>query len=199
MKYSIIKTSINAITLVGLLVISQTSFAEVAKAGNYKIDPAHTSINFSVSHLGISVLSGRFNTISGDLNFSPKGNSKVKVTIDTASVDTNHKKRNDHLKSPDFFNVKQFPEMTFSSNKVEYSSTGEPQKIIGSLSLHGETKPVTLNVKALGAGKDPWGGYRAGYTATTLIKRSDYGMKFMLGGIGDEISIVLNIEAIKNK
>ena len=199
MKNSIIKTSLNAAALVALMAISQSSFAEVAKQGSYKIDPAHTSINFSVSHLGTSVLNGRFNTVEGSLNFAPNGDSNVKVVIDTASVDTNHQKRNDHLKSPDFFNVKQFPEMTFSSNKVEYSSTGEPQKIMGSLSLHGETKPVTLDIKAVGAGKDPWGGYRAGYTASTTIKRSDYGMKFMLGGIGDEISIVLNIEAIKNK
>jgi len=199
MKTSIIKTSFNTIALAGLLAFSQTALAEVAQQGSYKIDPAHTSINFSVSHLGTSVLNGRFNTLAGSLDFSPKGDSKVEVTIDTASVDTNHQKRNDHLKSPDFFNVKQFPEMKFSSNKVEYSSTGEPNKIVGTLSLHGETKPITLDVKAVGAGKDPWGGYRAGYTATTKINRSDYGMKFMQGGIGDEITIVLNIEAIKNK
>ncbi len=199
MNTSIIKTSINSIALVSLMAISSMASAEVAKVGSYKIDAAHTSINFSVSHLGTSILNGRFNKVEGKLNFAPKGESNVEVSIDTASVDTNHQKRNDHLKSPDFFNVKQFPVMKFTSSKVEYSKTGEPQKIVGKLSLHGETNPVTLDVQAVGAGKDPWGGYRAGYKATTTIKRSDYGMKFMLGGVGDEISIVLNIEAIKNK
>lgn len=199
MKNTIIKTSLNTMAFAGLLIFSQNALADIAQQGSYKIDPAHTSINFSVTHLGTSVLNGRFNTVAGSLYFFPKGSSKVEVTIDTASIDTNHKKRNDHLKSPDFFNVKQFPEMKFSSKKVEYSNTGEPNKIEGTLSLHGETNPVTLDVKAIGAGKDPWGGYRAGYTATTKINRSDYGMKFMQGGIGDEVTIVLNIEAIKNK
>ena len=199
MKTSIIKTTVNTLTLISALALSSMAQAEIAKAGKYIIDGAHTSINFSVSHLGTSILNGRFNTVEGNFNFAPKGNSKVEVKIDTASVDTNHTKRNDHLKSPDFFNVKQFPEMKFSANKVAYSNTGEPTKITGTLTLHGETNPVILDVQAIGAGKDPWGGYRVGYKATTTIKRSDYGMKFMLGGIGDKISIVLNIEAIKNK
>lgn len=197
MKTSVIKTSINSIALIGVLAVSHLSYAETAKAGNYKIDPAHTSVTFSVNHLGISELVGRFNTVEGSLEFAEKGVSKVEVSIETASVDTSHKKRDDHLRSPDFFNAKQFPNIKFSSSKVHYDSNGEPEKVEGKLALHGKTRSVTLVVNPVGAGSDPWGGYRAGYKATTTIKRSDYGMNFMEGGIGDEIAITLNIEAVK--
>ena len=170
--------------------------AETAKPGSYMIDPAHTTVMFTVSHLGTSNLVGRFNTIEGDLTLEPDGDSKVEVSIETGSVDTNHEKRDVHLRGPDFFNSKQYPEMKFTSSKVHFSN-GEPDKIEGELSLHGKTQAVTLAVEPVGAGADPWGGYRAGYHATTVIKRSDFGMNFMPGGIGDDIRVSLEIEAIK--
>jgi len=196
MNTEMIKTSFTAAAM-AIALISTSVSAEVAPAGSYKIDPGHTNVMFSVSHLGFSNLVGRFNKMEGDISLNPKGNSKVTVNIKTASVDSNHDKRDTHLRGPDFFNVKQYPVMKFVSNKVSYNANGEPVKVSGKLSLHGKTKPVTLAVTPIGAGKDPWGGYRIGYDATTTIKRSDFGMNYMQGGIGDDIQITLNIEAIK--
>lgn len=198
MKNTITKNSFNSAALALVIAFASTPVsAEVGAAGSYKIDPDHTTAMFIVSHLGTSNLVGRFNTVAGNISFNPNGDSKVEVTIQTNSVDTNHEKRDVHLRGPDFFNVKQYPTMTFVSDKVSYNGKGEPVSISGKLSLHGKTKSVTLDVKPIGAGKDPWGGYRAGYDATTSVKRSDFGMNFMPGGIGNDISIKLNIEAIK--
>jgi len=191
-----IKNTVNA-AAVAIILSATTVSAEVAPAGSYKIDPGHTNVQFSVSHLGFSNLIGRFNTIAGDINLKPKGDSKVEVTIQTGSVDSNHEKRDAHLRGPDFFNAKQYPVMKFVSNKVSYNAKGEPVSVTGKLSLHGKTQNVTLDINPVGAGKDPWGGYRIGYDATTTIKRSAFGMNYMPGGIGDDISITLNIEAIK--
>ena len=191
--------SITTITGAMALAVAMTltpATAETARPGDYKIDPAHTSVTFTIGHLGISRLSGRFNTVAGNMKLAPGKNSSVSVSIDTASIDTNHKKRDDHLRSPDFFNARQFPKMTFHAEGIELNDAS-PQRIDGTLSLHDKTRPVTLMVEAVGAGKDPWGGYRAGYTATTTLKRSDFGMNFMPGEIADEVAITLNIEAIK--
>ena len=189
-----LKTS-STFALLGALTLPSV-WADTATPGAYQIDPAHTSVIFTVSHLGISELSGRFNTVEGTFTLAPKGKSRVEVTVATKSVDTNHKKRDAHLRSPDFFNVKQYPQMRFRSEKVSFDREGL-DKIEGKLSLHGKTRSVTFNVEPVGAGNDPWGGYRAGYKASTIIKRSDFGMDFMPGGIGDDISVTLNIEAIK--
>lgn len=198
MKNTILKQSFNVAALALAIVLSSTPVAaEIASAGSYKIDPDHTTVLFTVSHLGTSNLVGRFNTVAGNINLNPKGDSMVEVTIQTDSVDTNHQKRDVHLRGPDFFNAKQYPVMKFASTKVSYNNQGEPVSVTGNLSLHGSTRSVTLDVKPVGAGKDPWGGYRAGYDASTTIKRSEFGMNFMPGGIGDDISISLNIEAIK--
>lgn len=195
MKHVNATITASTLALLGVLTLAPAG-AETAKPGSYKIDPAHTSVNFSVSHLGTSNLVGRFNTIEGDITLQPGGNSGVEVSIATASVDTNQNKRDEHLRGPDFFNAKQYPKMEFRSTKMHFND-GEPRGIEGSLSLHGKTRPVMLAVEPIGAGNDPWGGYRAGYKATTVIKRSDYGMNFMQGGIGDDIEVTLNIEAIK--
>jgi len=196
MNNTIIKTTVST-AAVAFTLISNPVLAEVATAGAYMIDPAHTTVQFTVSHLGTSNLAGRFNTVEGGINLEPNGDSSVEVTIQTNSVDTNHEKRDIHLRSPDFFNAKQYPVMKFVSDKVTYNSMGEPVSVAGKLSLHGETQDIALTVKPVGAGEDPWGGYRVGYDATTTIQRSNFGMDFMPGGIGDDISITLNIEAIK--
>lgn len=195
MKTSV-KTTFKIIAMAGAMSAIQV-WAGPAVEGTYKIDPEHSSISFQVSHLGFSDLVGRFNSSSGKIDLKPNGDSKVDFEIKTDSVDTNHAKRDDHLRSPDFFNAKLYPVIRFTSNKVSYNNNGEPVKVTGELSLHGKTKPVTLSVQPVGAGNDPWGGYRIGYKAETVIKRSDYGMNFMQGGIGDDITINLNIEAIK--
>jgi len=196
MKNKITATTLGAAALAIIIGTGPVS-AAVAVAGSYTIDPDHTSVQFSVSHLGTSKLVGGFNSVAGDILLNPQGKSNIEVRIETNSVDTNHKKRDSHLRSPDFFNAKQFPLMKFVSSNVKYNQNNEPVSIAGKLTLHGKTKDITLSVKPVGAGKDPWGGYRAGYDATTTIKRSAFGMNFMQGGVGDEINITLNIEAIK--
>ena len=170
---------------------------------SYKIDPAHTAVAFIVNHVGFSNVIGRFDTVGGDVTFDKDAVEKsvVNVTIDTTSVDTNHAKRDEHLRSPDFFNAKEFPKMTFKSTKIE--KTGEKTgKLHGDLTMLGVTKPVELQLEVGGFGPDPYGGVRAGFTATGEIKRSDFGIDFNAvletGGVvvGDKVTLHLEIEGV---
>lgn len=185
--------TIGALSLLALIA-GTTANAEADK-GNYKIDPIHSQALFTVGHLGVAKLTGRFDSVKGELSVDGAGGS-VKAEIDIASVNTNFADRDKHLRSPDFFNATQFPKMTFDSTSVSMPASGDGT-MSGNLSLHGVTKPATFKLTHVGAAKDPWGGYRSGYVATGVIKRSDYGMKFMLGPVSDEIEVRLNIEAIK--
>lgn len=165
----------------------------------YKLDPAHTAVVFVVDHLGFSNAIGRFNTVAGDVAFDKDAvqNNSVTVVIDTASVDTNHAKRDEHLKSPDFFNVKEFPKLTFKSTKVE--KTGDKTgKLHGELTLLGVTKPVVLDVTFNKDGVSPASKQdTVGFSARGTIKRSDFGMKYGAPNIGDEIELIIEAEAVK--
>ena len=159
--------------LAGAALVGSLPAALPAAAENMKVDPAHTSAMFMVTHLGYSRMIGRFNKVSGDIVFDQKniGKSSVQVVIMTGSVDTNHEKRDAHLRSPDFFNAKEFPEMKFVSTKVE--KTGDKTgKIHGNLTLLGVTKPVTLDVKFNRMGPNPLPQYNkimtAGFSASTI-------------------------------
>jgi len=155
---------------------------------------------FKVSHFGWSNNWGRFNDVSGSIDFDKADvtKSKVSITIKTASIDTNHGKRDAHLRSPDFFNAKEFPEMKFVSTKID--KTGDKTaNVTGNLTLLGVTKPVTLSVTWNKEGphfrnKDK---IHTGFSATGTIKRSDFGMKKFVPAIGDTITIFLDIEAVK--
>ncbi len=164
-------------------------------AGNYQIDPVHSMVSFTVGHLGVSELVGRFDTISGSfsLDSADSDQARVSVQIPIGSLDTNFAQRNKDLLGPDYFNATQFPTMSFTSTKVQWQSKNAGQ-LTGNLTLHGVTRPVTFNFRHIGAGPDPWGGYRSGYVAATTIKRSDFGMNYMLNGISDSITVQLNIE-----
>ena len=165
----------------------------------YKLDPAHTAVVFIVDHLGFSKAVGSFNTVAGELSFDKDAadKSSLSVTIDTASVDTNHAKRDEHLKSPDFFNVKEFPKMTFKSTKIE--KTGDKTgKLHGDLTLLGVTKPVVLDVTFNKDGVSPASKLdTVGFSARGTIKRSDFGMKYGVPNIGDDIQIIIESEAVK--
>jgi len=191
------KSLLKTLAFGAILGMAHPSVAEVAAPGNYRIDPGHSTVLFSVRHLGTSELTGRFNDIKGSFVLDQRKAPDLDVTISTASVDTNHEKRDAHLRSPDFFNVKQYPVMHFSADRISYDKQGQPTALHGDLTLHGKTRAVTFVVSPVGAGKDPWGGYRAGFNARTTLKRSEFGMNFMPGGIGDEITVTLNIEAVK--
>ncbi len=166
-------------------------------ADTYKIDSVHSSVAFSALHLGITNFYGRFNEVAGDVVFDKENPAKssVNVTVQTESIDTHNPKRDQHLKSPDFFNSKQFPAITFKSNKVEGS--GDSFKVTGDFTLHGVTKPITVEFKKLGEGKGMQGEMRAGGETKFTIKRSEYGMNFMPGGVGDEITVMLSLEGVK--
>ncbi|MGY0791407.1 YceI family protein [Azospirillum argentinense] len=165
----------------------------------YKLDPAHTAVVFIVDHLGFSKAVGSFNTVAGELAFDKDAadKSSLSVTIDTASVDTNHAKRDEHLKSPDFFNAKEFPKLTFKSTKIE--KTGDKTgKLHGDLTLLGVTKPVILDVTFNKDGVSPASKQETvGFSARGTIKRSDFGMKYGVPNIGDDIQIIIESEAVK--
>ena len=169
----------------------------------WKIDPTHSHVEFAVRHLMISSVKGRFGVVEGTV-VTDEGNpsaADVTVTIDTATIDTREAQRDAHLKSADFFDVEKFPTLTFRGTGV--SGAGDQFTLTGDLTLHGVTRAVTLDVTAEGRGKDPWGGDRAGYSATGKIKRSDFGLTWNqvleAGGIavGDEIKISLDVELVK--
>lgn len=171
--------------------------AHSAAPGVYKIDPVHSYAFFTSTHLGVSKFTGRFNKLTGEVTADGQGaGNKVAAEIDITSVDTGFADRDKHLKSPDFFAAAQYPKARFESTKVSFDAKGEGS-LAGNLTLHGVTKPITFKLQHVGAGKDPWGGYRSGYVATTTLKRSDFGMNFMLDGLSDAVDLTLNIETIK--
>lgn len=169
----------------------------IAQADTFKIDPVHSSIVFSVKHLGVADFYGRFNDLSGKLVLDKADPSKssVEISVPVESVDTKNEKRDQHLKSPDFFNAKQFPMIIFKSKSVEAS--GDNYKATGELMLHGVTKPLTLEIKKGSEAKGMEGEIRAGGETRFTIKRSDFGMNFMQGPVGDEINIIVSLEGIK--
>lgn len=185
-----------------VLGITAMAVGTPAQAAEYTIDPDHSHANFLVDHFGFSTIYGRFNEESGVIVFDPDNieASSVEVVIQTASVDTNHVERDEHLRSPDFFNSDEFPEMTFTSTKVE--KTGDNTgKIAGDLTFLGVTKEVTFDAVFNGTGSFPWDESTevVGFSATTIIDRTDFGMTYGAGGIGDEIQVVLQAEAHRPK
>jgi len=171
----------------------------VAMAASYKIDPTHTYPNFTVDHLGFSTMHGQFAKTTGSLEYDKSsGTGSVNITIDASSIYTGMKKRDDHLRSPDFFNVVEFPEITFKSTSAKLS--GGTGKVEGDLTIMGVTKSVTLDVSKIHCGKHPFNPKLTevcGFDATTKVKRTDFGMKYGIPKIGDEISISLEVEATR--
>ena len=177
----------------------------VASASTWTIDPDHSNVGFKVKHLMVSNVKGNFDKHSGtvDLNDKDITRSKVEVSIDTASINTNAAKRDEHLRSADFFDVAKYPTMTFVSKKVAKAGKGK-LKVTGDLTLHGVTRQVVLDVEPLSKeSKDPWGNIRRGTTATTKIDRKDFGLTWNkgleTGGVlvGEEVLITLEIEMIR--
>ena len=166
-----------------------------AQAADYAFDKkgAHQFIQFRVQHLGYSWLYGRFNDFDGTFSYDEKDpkSAKVSVTIDTSSVDSNHAERDKHLRSPDFLDVEMFPEATFESTAFDGT------KLTGNLTLHGVTKSIDISVEKIGEGKDPWGGYRAGFEGKTSFKMADFGITKNLGPKSTTVEMILSVEGIK--
>lgn len=173
--------------------------AALAAPTAYDIDAVHSSVVFRIKHLGVGYVYGRFNEFSGKVTVDDADLSKasVQMTVKAASVDTGNGKRDEHLRSPDFFNVAQFPEMRFASKTVAKVEGG--YRIEGDLTLHGATRPVTVRMELVGEVDDPWGNHRRGYHGTFSIRRTDYGMNYDTNVLGDEVDITLAFETTHKK
>lgn len=186
--------------LLAVALSGAAAFSGMASAADYKLDVkgAHAFINFKIKHLGYSWLTGRFNTFDGQFSYdaaNPEASS-IEVTIDTASIDSNHAERDKHLRGEDFLNVSEFPKATFKS--TSYKAIDEDSgELTGVLTLHGVTKTISFPVEKLGEGNDPWGGYRAGFTGTTSLKLTDYGINYNLGPASTHVDLELHIEGIR--
>ena len=185
------------LTLVTALAMAATA---AAQAGTWQIDPNHTAAQFSVRHLGLSTVRGAFTKVSGTAKYDPADPSKdsLEVTIDANSVDTRVEMRDNDLRSPRFFDVQKYPTITFHSKAAKAAGAGK-LKITGDLTIHGVTKEAVLDVDGPTAPiKDPMGsGQRMGASATTKVNRQDFGIVTMPGGIGDEITITIDVELVQ--
>ena len=171
-------------------------------AESYTIDDpsngAHASINFKIKHLGYSWLTGRFDRFSGQFEIDPAKpqNARISVTIDPASVNSNNPTRDTHLRSADFLDVKKFPAARFESTSITLTGDNTAD-VKGKLTLRGVTREIPIKAKHVGGGKDPWGGFRRGFTGTTEFKLADFGIPFNLGPSATTVFLDLNIEGIR--
>lgn len=181
-----------------ILVVGQMAWAE--KAETFKVDSSHASVVFKISHFGFSNVYGSFSGVEGtmivDEDKPEKSSFDMKLKADT--VDTRVAKRDDHLKSPDFFNVKQFPEIALKSKSVKKNGANK-YDIVADLTIHGVTKPVKFVWTNIKVGKDPWNNIRMGGETAFKIKRSDFNMTFMSkpNEVGDEVDLMISLEAVK--
>lgn len=173
-----------------------------ASAAKYELDRSHTSVSFTAPHLMVSKVKGRFDHFDGSFDFDEK-NMKldaISVAVKTDSINTNEKDRDKHLRSPDFFDVAKYPEMTFKSTRVEYKKN-KPQKVHGDLTIRGITKPIVLEVEYDGTITDPMGNQVVAFEASSKVNRKDFGLNWNKaldkGGwvVGDEIKIAIEGEA----
>ena len=169
----------------------------------WEIDPAHSHVGFSVKHMMISTVKGQFKTVSGKLHIDEQNpaNSLVEAEVAVSSIVTGDDNRDNHLKSADFFDAQNYPAIAFKSTKVEQKGSDE-YNVAGDLTIHGVTKPVVFKAEYAGQGKDPWGGTRAGLTASTRINRKDFGLGWNAalesGGVlvGEDVKIDIELEAV---
>jgi polyisoprenoid-binding protein YceI len=170
----------------------------VVKADDYTIDAVHSGVSFQISHVGLAYIHGRFDDFSGNftIDTSDPSKSAFSLSIKSESVDTNNSKRDDHLRSPDFFNVKQFPTISFTSTSVKPIDGG--YEVTGELTIHGATKPVTFSLKGGASAELPKGVSRTGFsTSQIVVKRSDFGVGKPMPILGDEVYVSISFEGTK--
>jgi polyisoprenoid-binding protein YceI len=166
------------------------------RADDYAVDPMHSGVTFKISHLGLSWVYGRFNDFSGSFTIDPDpAKCSFSLTIKTESIDTNNAKRDEHLRSPDFFNAKQFPAITFKSTAVKAIKDGF--EVTGDLTLHGETKPVRFALLGGRKAEFPKGVQRTGFAMELVLKRSEFGMTRFAEALGDEVHVAISFEGTK--
>jgi polyisoprenoid-binding protein YceI len=167
-----------------------------ARADDYAIDGMHAGINFEISHLGLSWVHGRFNDFTGTFAIDPDpAKCSFALTIKAGSIDTNNQKRDDHLRSPDFFNAKQFPTITFASTAVKPTKDG--YDVTGDLTMHGVTKSITLPLVGGHKAEFPPGVPRTGFSMTSSVKRSEFDVSKFAEAVGDEVFVSISFEGTK--
>jgi polyisoprenoid-binding protein YceI len=182
----------------GLVFLATTGGASVRAADNYQLDTAHTAVTFKVAHLGLSWTHGRFNEVSGRfvIDSAEPTQSSFELSLKAGSIDTGNEKRDEHLRSPDFLNVKQFPAATFKSTSVRPVQGG--LEVTGEFTFHGKTQPITFTLAGGKTAEVPPGVRRTGYSTQFKLKRSDYGMDKMAGAVGDEVYVSVSFEGVKS-
>ena len=184
---------------ISVVALSLVGGVALAAPESYTVDPGHTYPSFEISHLGFSTQRGRFDKTTGRLTLDREAKSaSVEISIDANSIDTGNAKLEEHLRRPDFFDVAQFPAITFKSTKAQFN--GDTLTALdGDLTMHGQTRPVTLAINKFHCGPHPVSKKQAcGADGMTTIKRSDFGIKYGLPVIGDEVKLLINIEAQKD-
>ncbi len=167
-------------------------WAPNARAESHTIDAVHSTVLFRIKHMNTSDSWGRFNDIQGSADLDgPRPSLSVMLTVD--SIDTANQKRDEHLEGPDFFNARQFPTIAFKSTKI--TKVDDTHYVVaGDLTLHGVTKPISVKLEKTGSARTPMTGPIVGYATEFKIKRSDYGMKLMIGPLGDEVLLIVSLE-----
>jgi len=172
----------------------------IANAADYVVDykGAHASINFKIQHLGYSWLTGRFDKFDGTFNYDANNvaASKIVINIDATSINSNHGERDKHLRNPDVLDTSKFATAKFVSSSVKDLGNGK-LAIMGDLTLRGVTKPITIDAEKIGEGKDPWGGYRVGFSGKVRLKMADFGIPINLGPASTHVDLDLHIEGIR--
>jgi len=183
-----------------ILLLAAATLTFNASAADYVIDHkgAHAFINFKIKHLGYSWLTGRFNTFTGKFNYDADDiqATNLIIDVDTNSFDSNHAKRDKHIRSDDFLDSGTFGTARFVSTKVTDKGNNQLE-VLGDLTLHGITKIITINAEKIGEGKDPWGGYRVGFSGTTTLRLKDFGIPEKLGPASTHVFMDLHIEGIR--
>lgn len=169
--------------------------APLVAADSYSIDGSHSFVIFRINQGGIGDAFGRFNEISGTFEVDGGAPTSLSFELNAESVDTANEGRDKHLKSPDFFNAKQFPVIKFESKSIK--KHGDRFEVTGDLTMLGVTKPLTVDVKRTGEGQDRRGNFRTGWYSEFKLMRSDFGMKFMLEGLADEVAVVVSVQGVK--
>ena len=184
-------------TLAAAIFGLSSAFSAVAPAADYQIDPTHSFVEFKIQHLGYSWMFGRFDKLAGSFSFDPAKAeaSTIQIDVDTTSINTNHAERDKHLRSKDFLAVDNFAKASFKS--TAYKGGADKGVLSGVLSFHGVDKPIEVAVSKVGEGKDPWGGYRAGFIGTYTMTRADFGVTYELGPASNTVELTFGIEGIK--
>jgi polyisoprenoid-binding protein YceI len=191
LKYHLIAVAVLFVSFMGLLPLH-------AAADTYNVDSDHSFILFRIKHLGVGYAYGRLNDVSGTFMFDESATDKAsfEVQVETKNVDTNHEKRDADIRSSNFFDVEKNPTINFKSSGVKKLENSE-YEVSGDLTFNGMTRPLTVKASHTGGGKDPWGNFRQGFETEFTIKRTEFGMDYMLNGVSDEVNLTVSIEGIR--